>query len=411
MDCGLSPDDDAHLDLLWAADTGSALGAAFQRFRPLLQGVAHAALSAELGRVLPFEAIDALKAAGFTAARIPREFGGLGLGLAELFELVIALAAADSNIAQALRAHFGYVEQLLATPDAAHRARWLGRLGQGQIAGAAAAEKGGARDQFGTTLTRRDGAWLINGTKFYTTGSLYADWLTVTATDPAGETVKCIASRRDPGLEILDDWDGMGQRLTASGTARFVDVRAHDDEVLPGNVAFAYSQAFFQLYHLATAAGIAQAAARAVAEAVRSRRRSFTHANADQPARDPLILELGGMGAAAAHAATAIVREAARMLDAAARSGEGERGPATMRAELGVWQAQETVFPMTLEACSLLFDALGGTATLRTAGLDRFWRNIRTIACHNPRIFRTRVVGDFAVNGTPPPQQWRVGEV
>lgn len=82
-----------------------------------------------------------------------------------------------------------------------------------------------------------------------------------------------------------------------------------------------------------------------------------------------------------------------------------------MRAELQVWQAQETVFPMTLEATTLLFDALGGTATLRRAALDRFWRNIRTIACHNPRVFRTRVVGDFAVNNTPPPEQWRVGDI
>ena len=410
MDLGLQPDDGTQLDLLWAVDAGSALETEMERFRPVLKEIGQASLAAELGRVLPFEAIDALKAAGFTSARIPREFGGLGLPLADLFELVIALAAADSNIAQALRAHFGFVEQLLATPDEGYRARWLGRLGRGQIAGAAAAEKGGARDQFATILALRDGTWLINGTKFFTTGSLYADWLTVTATDPDGDTLKCIAARGDPGLEILDDWDGMGQRLTASGTARFADVRAHDNEVLTGNVAFAYSQAFFQLYHLATAAGIAQAAARAVAGAVQGRRRSFTHGNADQPARDPQVLELVGRVAASAHAATAIVRQAARVLDAAARSGERDRGPATVRAELQVWQAQETVFPITLEATTLLFDALGGTATLRTAGLDRFWRNIRTIACHNPRIFRTRVVGDFAVNGTPPPEQWRVGE-
>ncbi len=409
MHSGLQPDDD-RFDLLWAVDGDAALDDALQRFRPVLRDIAQAALAAELGRVLPFEAIDALKAAGFTSARIPPEHGGLGLALADLFELVVALAAADSNVAQALRAHFGFVEQLLSAPDPEYRARWLGRLGRGQVAGAAAAEKGGARDQFGTTLAPRDGVWLVNGTKFFTTGSLYADWLTVTATDPDGNTVKCIAARGDPGLEILDDWDGMGQRLTASGTARFADVRAHDNEVLPGNVAFSYSQAFFQLYHLATVAGIAQAAARAMAEAVRGRRRSFTHGNADHPGRDPQVLELVGRVAASAHAASATVRQAARALDAAARSGEQERGPATMRAELQVWQAQESVFPATLEAAGLLFDALGGTAALRTAGLDRFWRNIRTIACHNPRIFRTRVVGDFAVNGTLPPEQWRVGE-
>ena len=398
------------LDILWDTEPSVALAAALERFQPILDDIAAEAVLAEIERRLPFDAIARLKASGFTSARVPVAFGGLDLSLADLFELVMQLAAADSNIAQALRAHFGYVEHLRSVADDEYSARWLARLGRGEIAGAAAAEKASARDQFAAKLTRRDGTWRIDGTKFYTTGSLYADWLTVTATGEDGATMKCIASRHDPGLRIDDDWDGMGQRLTASGTAHFADVPAADNEVRHGNVDFAYSQGFFQLYHLATAAGIAQAASRALATGVRGRARSFTHGNSDQPSSDPQILELVGRVASVAHAATAIVRQAARALDAASRSGERERGPATMRAELQVWQAQETVFPLTLDAATLLFDALGGTATLRTAGLDRFWRNIRTIACHNPRVFRTRVVGDFAVNGTPPPAQWRVGE-
>ena len=43
------------------------------------------------------------------------------------------------------------------------------------------------------------------------------------------------------------------------------------------------------------------------------------------------------------------------------------------------------------------------------AGLDRHWRNARTLASHNPRIYKHRIIGDFAVNGTPPPYQWRIG--
>ncbi|MGI4747088.1 MAG: acyl-CoA dehydrogenase family protein [Janthinobacterium lividum] len=411
MDLAPERPDSDHFEMLWDAEGSSALSEVFDRIRPILEDIRRSAVAAEAARTLPFEPIASLKTSGFTSARIPCRFGGLGLSLTDLFELVTALAAADSNIAQALRAHFGYVEHLLFSRDEDYQARWMNRLGRGETAGAAAAEKGGERQQFRTTLTERNGTWLINGTKFFTTGSLYADWLTVTATDADGETVKCIASRRDPGLEIVDDWDGFGQRLTASGTAHFSDVRAQDNEIRRGNADFPYSQAFFQLYHLATAAGIAQAALRAVAEAVRDRKRSFTHGNSDQPAQDPQVLELVGKVSAAAYSATATVRQAARALEAAAASGETDRGPASIRAELQVWQAQEIVFPMTLEATTLLFDALGGTATLRPAALDRFWRNIRTIACHNPRVFRTRIVGDFAVSQTPPPEQWRVGDV
>ena len=34
--------------------------------------------------------------------------------------------------------------------------------------------------------------------------------------------------------------------------------------------------------------------------------------------------------------------------------------------------------------------------------LDRHWRNARTLASHNPVIYKPRVVGDFRVNGTAP---------
>ncbi|NOQ07075.1 monooxygenase, partial [Acinetobacter baumannii] len=44
-------------------------------------------------------------------------------------------------------------------------------------------------------------------------------------------------------------------------------------------------------------------------------------------------------------------------------------------------------------------------------GLDRYWRNVRTLASNNPRVFKNRIGGDFSVNGTLPPYQWRIGEV
>jgi len=59
------------------------------------------------------------------------------------------------------------------------------------------------------------------------------------------------------------------------------------------------------------------------------------------------------------------------------------------------------VSDLILGALTLLFDALGASATSRRHSLDRYWRNARTLASHNPRIYKDRIVGDFAVNGTP----------
>ena len=71
--------------------------------------------------------------------------------------------------------------------------------------------------------------------------------------------------------------------------------------------------------------------------------------------------------------------------------------------------AQVIVSDLVLRATSDLFDALGASATARTEGLDRHWRNARTVASHNPRILKSRVVGAHLVNGTPPPYAWSIG--
>jgi hypothetical protein len=38
-------------------------------------------------------------------------------------------------------------------------------------------------------------------------------------------------------------------------------------------------------------------------------------------------------------------------------------------------------------------------ATRGRCSLDRHWRNARTLASHNPVIYKPRIIGDFIVNG------------
>ncbi|NIF98136.1 monooxygenase, partial [Burkholderia sp. Ax-1720] len=123
-------------------------------------------------------------------------------------------------------------------------------------------------------------------------------------------------------------------------------------------------------------------------------------------------------------AAAAAVAQAARALERATQAAATSAPPAhasldgstanpgstaIAEAELEIWQAQAVVIELVLDATGSVFDALGASATLRGNGLDRYWRNARTIASHNPRIYRERIVGDFAVNGTLPQGQWRIG--
>ncbi len=99
-----------------------------QRFRPIFARIAEGAVERERQRELPHEAIAWLKQAGFGAVRVPREHGGAGASLPQLVQLLIELAEADSNITQALRGHFAFVEDRLNAEPGPGRDRWLRRL-------------------------------------------------------------------------------------------------------------------------------------------------------------------------------------------------------------------------------------------------------------------------------------------
>lgn len=399
---------------VWGTGPSGSYEALAERFRPLFVRIREGAAQRDATRTLPFEEIAALREAGFTALRVPERFGGAGVTLPEFFALLTELAAADSNLPQALRSHFTFVEDILNTPDGPQRDLWLERLGSGILVGGAWTETGGAVvGTFDTRVTRNGDGFVLTGKKYYTTGSLYADWIDVGAIDDTGESVMVRVPRTAAGVEITDDWDGFGQILTASGTTVFDAAPVAAEDVIGDGRRFRYSAAFLQTVHLATLAGIARAAASDVAAAVAERRRTFSHAAAPVPAQDPQILQVVGKVHSHAYAAGAIVEKATQVLERAARAheagDEAEETAANVAAEIEVAQAQTVVTTLVLEATTVLFDALGASSTSRPKALDRHWRNARTLSSHNPRVYKDRIVGDYVVNGTAPPFQWTIG--
>src|SRR4029078_3469589 len=121
------------------------------------------------------------------ALRVPVAYGGPGASLRDLFDVVIRLAAADSTVAQSLRAPFQLVEGRGAAADEAERARWLPEVLAGRLFGNATVERT-TRDMFGfqTKCVRAGGELRLRGTKYYSTGSLYADRVSVAAVGPEG---------------------------------------------------------------------------------------------------------------------------------------------------------------------------------------------------------------------------------
>ncbi|PSS59479.1 hypothetical protein C6558_38140 [Ensifer sp. NM-2] len=243
------------------------------------------------------------------------------------------------------------------------------------------------------------------------TGSLYADWINVARTTPAGRTVEVPVARSAPGVAILDDWDSFGQTLTASGTATFDSAPIDPADIVEDGERFRYGTAFYQTVLLATLAGIGRSIADETAAAVASRTRTYSHGTGNRPSGDPQVLQVIGRLRGNAYAASAIVLQVARAIERAFQaSGNAEtEAKANAIAELEASQALTVVTNLVLEASTINSDALGASAIKKPTALDRHWRNARALSSHNPRIYKDRIVGDFAVNDTPPSFLWRIG--
>ena len=365
--------------------TGTDYEALAARFRPIFARIAEGAEQRERERILPAEAIGWLKQAGFGAVRVPVEYGGAGASLPQLIQLWIELATADSNLVQALRGHFAFVEDKLNAPPSAHREVWLRRFVAGELVGNGWTEVGAVK--IGDVITKvapsEDGShWLLNGTKYYSTGSIFADWIDVYAqrSDTGGAVIAAVSTHQD-GVQQSDDWDGFGQRTTGSGTSVFQNARVEQEEVIDFAERFRYQTALYQLNLLAVLAGIGKAIERDVAAQVGKRTRIYSHGNAPRVSEDAQILQVVGHISAIAYAVEAT-----------------ESAP-----------AQVIVSELVLRAATELFNALGASAASEKTALDRHWRNARTVSSHNPLVYKARIIGDWVTNGTEPPYVWQIG--
>lgn len=396
--------------------TGADYAKLAAKYRPIFDKIAEGALEREKNRSLPFEQIDWLKQAGFGAVRVPVQYGGDGASLPQLIQLLIELATADSNIPQALRGHFAFVEDRLNAHRDTNQEVWFKRFVNGEIAGNAWTEIGSVK--IGDVITRvsqqDDGQWVVNGQKYYTTGSIFADWFDLFAqVDGSNQNVIAATRIKQDGVQIDDDWDGFGQRTTGSGTATLSNARVDAENIFPFDSRFKYQTAFYQLVLLAVLAGNGIAAVKEFSQQVRQRTRIFSHGNGTRVDQDAQVLQVIGKASAQAYAAEATAIRAAQASQLAyeahfARNAEAEQ-QANILAEVESAQGQVVIAELVLDATTRLFNALSASATSSQKQLDRFWRNARTAASHNPLIYKEKVIGDWVVNGTEPVYVWQIG--
>jgi len=393
--------------------TSAVYEALNQRYAALFDDIARGERAREAGRHLPLVPLKQLSDHGLGAITVPVEHGGEGADYETVLRILIDLAAVDANLAHMWRSHLAFVEYLRLIPDERSRSLWWQRITAGEWGGSALSSQH-ASEEDSETIIRRDstGTLRITGEKYYTTGTLASEWTVVSATlekslaqavlwrrrraGESGLTLEQVAESlavvrvRQPLIQVKDDWDGFGQRMTATGT---LTMREAGVEALLG---FARDQAPVPIFHeaslVALMAGVGRAALRDGIAQMRGRTRIFNTSTGDIPRSDSQMLGIIGELSAQLGAAEEMVRAIGRELDT------GNLQEATLAAQ----RASVMVPKLVLDISTRIFDTLGASATSTTLELDRHWRNARTLATHDPAVFKERMLGDWDVNGVPP---------
>lgn len=362
-------------------------------------------------RVLPGAELERLSASGLLAVTVPAAFGGAELPVETLVEVFRILAAGDPSVAQVPHSHFVYVNAMRYQGTQAQQRFFFSQVLAGKRFGNAQSETGTrhVRDIRTALTPAGNGRWTLDGTKGYSTGALFADWIPVlahkdTLAAPGTGPLHVAWVERDaPGVTVTDDWNGMGQRTTASGTVRLVDVEVTEDRITPYHLTFEGPQtygAFAQVLHAALDVGIARAALREAADFVRTTSRPYPDAQVERAADDPLVVQALGRMEVGVRASEALLREAGRAVDVA---DDDLTAANAASASLAVAAVRAHSAEVAVDAASRLFEVCGTRSALDQLNLHRHWRNARTHTLHDPAAWKVQHLGRWVVDGTPPP--------
>lgn len=367
---------------------------------------------------LPFRQVEQLAASGLLAITVPAEHGGADLPPSVVAEVIRILSAADPNIGQIPHSHFVYVNLLRLAGSRDQVRDYSEQLLRGaRIANAQAERNTATAAEIATTLTPvGSSGYRIDGTKYYCTGSLFADILTVLTklNDADGSTgladgqYIAFLPADSSGVTIINDWAAMGQKTTGSGTIEFDGVLVDRSQVVARAPAVGVPSgygAFAQLMHAAIDAGIARGALDAAAAFAREKSRPWYEAGVSRAIDDPLLVQRFGELDLTVRAAEAALTVAGLRVDATLTGGTIDPDPAQRAAEasLAVAAAKILSDKAANEVSSALFEVCGTRSTASDLNLDHFWRNARTHTSHDPVRWKYQHLGRTLLHGTPPP--------
>lgn len=351
-------------------------------------------------RLLPFAEIDLFSQKGLGGMRIPKQYGGAFVANKTLAHVFRIINKADSSVGQIPQNQIALLNMIEIMGTEEQKQFIYNEILKGKrLANGGPERHTKDTKTLATTLTIENGRYFVDGEKFYSTGSSFAHWLAIKAIHPEGHVVLTIVDRNAESVEVIDNWNGFGQRTTSSGTVRLQHVEVDPllifDERLLGNQP-SYRGAYSQLMQVAIDVGIAEAAFADTLTAVH-KARPIVDAQVEKASFEHYTLQEVGKSSVLLDAAILLLDEAAEYLDELDQL-ESVTDEQAAKASILVAEAKVYANDAALHISEKLLELGGSRSSLSQHNLDQHWRNARVHTLHDPIRWKLHALGDYYLN-------------
>lgn len=226
----------------------------------------------------PRDIFDKAREIGLANTNIPEQYGGLGAGLIDECIIAEEMGYGCTGISTSVSTNGLGDLPILIAGNEKQKEYWLGErlVDKGQIVSYCVTEPAAGSNVVGmqTRAERKNGSYVINGSKTFITNASYADFYTVFAkTDPAAghRGISCFVIERDtPGLSISKKFDKLGQRASDTAEVTFENVEVPAENMLgPEGSGFYTAMKVFDFSRPGVAAAAVGLLRRALEESVK----------------------------------------------------------------------------------------------------------------------------------------------
>ncbi len=180
-------------------------------------------------REYPVEFVEAMTEAGYLAALIPEEYGGMGLGLVATTVILEEINRSGGN-AQPAHAQVYTMGTMLRHGSEEQKREYLPKIASGELKlqafGVTEPDAGTDTTKITTTAVRVGDDYVVNGRKIYISRVQYSDLMILLARTTPLEEVK----RKSEGLSVFlfDLHDAIGNGLTVNPRRLMINNKANE---------------------------------------------------------------------------------------------------------------------------------------------------------------------------------------